>query len=87
MKVTYVEYDGMIHGFYWMQAVVDRTRDLHAEIAREVARGPELDHASGRDATWSGVRRGREPPLRCDVSGRDVPNGHGITAGPVILLA
>jgi hypothetical protein len=23
-------------GFYWMQAVVDRTRDLHAEIAREV---------------------------------------------------
>jgi hypothetical protein len=26
----------MVHGFYWMQAVVDRTRDLHAEIAREV---------------------------------------------------
>ena len=27
----------MVHGFYWMQAVVDRTRDLHAEIAREVS--------------------------------------------------
>ena len=26
----------MIHGFYWMQAVVDRARDLHADIAREV---------------------------------------------------
>jgi acetyl esterase len=36
VKVTYTNYDGMVHGFYWMQAVVDRTRDLHAEIAREV---------------------------------------------------
>jgi len=36
VKVTYSDYDGMVHGFYWMQAVVDRTRDLHAEIAREV---------------------------------------------------
>ncbi len=36
VKVTYTNYDGMIHGFYWMQAVVDRARDLHADIAREV---------------------------------------------------
>jgi acetyl esterase len=36
VKVTYSNYDGMVHGFYWMLAVVDRTRDLHAEIAREV---------------------------------------------------
>ncbi|GAA4672761.1 alpha/beta hydrolase [Pseudonocardia yuanmonensis] len=36
VKVTYSEYRGMIHGFYWMQGVLDRSRDLHAEIAREV---------------------------------------------------
>ena len=36
VKVTYSNYDGMIHGFYSMQAVLDRSRDLHAEIAREV---------------------------------------------------
>jgi len=34
--VTYSNYDGMIHGFYWMQAVLDGARELHAEIAREV---------------------------------------------------
>jgi hypothetical protein len=26
----------MVHGFYWMQGVVDRSRELHAEIAREI---------------------------------------------------
>lgn len=36
VKVTYTNYEGMIHGFYWMQAVSDRARDLHAEVAREV---------------------------------------------------
>jgi acetyl esterase len=36
VKVTYSNYDGMIHGFYWMQAVLDGARELHAEIAREV---------------------------------------------------
>jgi len=36
VKVTYSDYQGMVHGFYWMQGVVDRSRDLHAEIAREV---------------------------------------------------
>ncbi|MBV9922448.1 MAG: alpha/beta hydrolase fold domain-containing protein, partial [Pseudonocardia sp.] len=36
VKVTYNNYEGMIHGFYWMQGVVDRARDLHADIAREV---------------------------------------------------
>jgi acetyl esterase len=36
VDVTYTNYEGMVHGFYWMAAVVDRTRDLHAEIAREV---------------------------------------------------
>lgn len=36
VKVTYSHYDGMVHGFYWMQGVVDRARDLHAEVAREV---------------------------------------------------
>ena len=36
VKVTYTNYAGMIHGFYWMQAVVDRARDLHEEVAREV---------------------------------------------------
>ena len=36
VKVTHTNYEGMIHGFYWMGAVVDRVADLHAEIAREV---------------------------------------------------
>ena len=37
VKVTYSNYDGMIHGFYWMQAVVDRTRRTPAR-RRQVAR-------------------------------------------------
>jgi acetyl esterase len=36
VKVTYSEYQGMIHGFYWMQAALDQSRRLHEEIAREV---------------------------------------------------
>ena len=43
MPVTYVEYDGMIHGFYWMQGVADGAKRLHedlAEAVREVLRQP-----------------------------------------------
>jgi acetyl esterase len=36
VPVTYSEHAGMIHGFYWMQAVLDQSRNLHEEIAREV---------------------------------------------------
>jgi acetyl esterase len=36
VKVTYTEYQGMIHGFYWMQGVLDQSRRLHEEIASEV---------------------------------------------------
>jgi acetyl esterase len=33
VPVTYVEYDGMIHGFYWMQGVVDGAKRLHEDLA------------------------------------------------------
>ena len=48
VQVTYREYAGMIHGFYWMQAVLDQSRNLHEEIAREVraALHPSLQPAS-----------------------------------------
>jgi len=36
VPVTYSEYEGMIHGFYWMQGVADGARRLHAELAREL---------------------------------------------------
>jgi acetyl esterase len=36
VKVTYSGYQGMIHGFYWMQGVLNQSRRLHEEIAREV---------------------------------------------------
>jgi acetyl esterase len=36
VPVTYVEYDGMIHGFYWMQGVCDRTKRLHEDLANAV---------------------------------------------------
>ncbi|MGZ4545120.1 MAG: hypothetical protein ACXVXT_06970 [Blastococcus sp.] len=38
VQVTHSQYAGMIHGFYWMQAVLDQSRELHEEIAREVRR-------------------------------------------------
>jgi acetyl esterase/lipase len=36
VPVTYSEYEGMIHGFYWMQGVADGAQRLHAELAREL---------------------------------------------------
>jgi acetyl esterase len=36
VPVTYVEYDGMIHGFYWMQGVTDGAKRLHADLAEAV---------------------------------------------------
>jgi len=33
---TYVEYDGMIHGFYWMQGIADGARSLHADLAEAI---------------------------------------------------
>jgi acetyl esterase len=36
VPVSYAEYDGMIHGFYWMQGVADGARRLHADLAREL---------------------------------------------------
>jgi acetyl esterase len=36
VPVTYNEYAGMIHGFYWMQGVADGARRLHAALARAV---------------------------------------------------
>ena len=36
VPVTYSEYDGMIHGFYWMQGVVDVSKRLHEEVASEI---------------------------------------------------
>jgi acetyl esterase len=43
VPVTYVEYEGMIHGFYWMQGVADGAKRLHADLAeaiREVLQKP-----------------------------------------------
>src|SRR4051812_33552032 len=44
VPVTYSEYAGMIHGFYWMQGVADGAKRLHEELAREVRAvlAPEL---------------------------------------------
>src|SRR4051794_30801227 len=39
VPVTYVEYDGMIHGFYWMQGVVDGTKRLHEDLAEAIREG------------------------------------------------
>jgi acetyl esterase len=36
VPVTYSEYAGMIHGFYWMQGVVDGAKRLHVELAEVV---------------------------------------------------
>ena len=36
VPVTYVEYDGMIHGFYWMQGVADGPKRLHEDLAEAV---------------------------------------------------
>jgi len=36
VPVTYVEYDGMIHGFYWMQGIADGARRLHADLAEAI---------------------------------------------------
>ncbi len=45
VPVTYVEYDGMIHGFYWMQGIADGAKRLHADLAeaiREVLQPSEV---------------------------------------------
>jgi acetyl esterase len=36
VPVTYVEYDGMIHGFYWMQGVTDGAKRLHEDLAEAI---------------------------------------------------
>ena len=36
VPVTYVEYDGMIHGFYWMQGIADGAKRLHADLAEAI---------------------------------------------------
>jgi acetyl esterase len=36
VPTTYVEYEGMIHGFYWMQGVTDGAKRLHADLAEAV---------------------------------------------------
>ncbi len=36
VPVTYVEYEGMIHGFYWMQGVADGAKRLHEDLAEAV---------------------------------------------------
>jgi acetyl esterase len=33
---TYVEYEGMIHGFYWMQGIADGARRLHEDLAEAI---------------------------------------------------
>ena len=50
MPVTYVEYDGMIHGFYWMQGIADGAKRLHADLAeaiREVLQTPRRSDDRG----------------------------------------
>jgi acetyl esterase/lipase len=39
VPVTYVEYDGMIHGFYWMQGIADGAKRLHADLAEAIRAG------------------------------------------------
>ena len=76
-------YDGMIHGFYWMQAAfVDRARDLHADIAREVRAA-----CTGADEIDVRVVSRRAKPPSRRSRGRVSPNGRGITARPGILAA
>jgi acetyl esterase len=36
VPVTYVEYDGMIHGFYWMQGIADGAKRLHEDLAEAI---------------------------------------------------
>jgi acetyl esterase len=36
VPVSYAEYDGLIHAFYWMQGVADGAWRLHADLAREL---------------------------------------------------
>jgi len=42
VPVKVSRYDGMIHGFFWMGGVLDRTRHLVDEIAAEVRAAPKL---------------------------------------------
>ena len=52
VPVTYVEYDGMIHGFYWMQGIADGAKRLHADLA-EAVRGAL--HRPGQRLTVNGI--------------------------------
>ena len=49
MPVTYVEYDGMIHGFYWMQGIADGAKRLHADLAEAIARCEAALKSADRD--------------------------------------
>jgi acetyl esterase len=46
VPVTYVEYDGMIHGFYWMQGISDGARHLHADLAEAIREAMAPAHVS-----------------------------------------
>ena len=45
VPVTYVEYDGMIHGFYWMQGIADGAKRLHADLAEAIREVLQTDRA------------------------------------------
>ena len=36
IPVTYRNYDGMIHGFFWMSGVVDQARTVMDEVGEQV---------------------------------------------------
>ena len=36
MQVTYRNYEGMIHGFFWMSGVLDQARTVMDEVGKEV---------------------------------------------------
>ena len=63
VPVTYVEYDGMIHGFYWMQGVVDGTKRLHADLAEAIREGLA---GEGQRLTVNGI----ESDVRRDLVAR-----------------
>ena len=51
VPVTYVEYDGMIHGFYWMQGVTDVAKRLHHDLATAVREALQPKVVTGDSVT------------------------------------
>jgi acetyl esterase len=64
-SVTAKRYDGMIHGFWWMDAVLDGARTLQRDLADFLA-------GARRDVTWWAelARDRRLPPARWGVDVR-----------------